>query len=314
MPAFANRTSSRPFSRWIWPKRRSRSAWFETPPPTPVTLFPISLTADASSGSRRPVMNTYARLRRQTAPPPLAQSRYWHPLRARSCRRAFPCRRASGVTALRSVSDDGVGAAPDEPADRRSLPQVGDDRLPASRVSLRLQTVATRHPIPYRCINILSMHLHAYRLPRPQPGGRMVQMVPQATGVMDGREPGLLSACVCSTRRRGSRAVTQVYDDSLRPSGLRVTQFSILATIARSGEANLRQLEAALAIDQTTLTRRLNLLERDRVIERVPHPDGRVKAMRLTRKGRRVLDVARPLWAHAQDKVLGELGTSAWND
>jgi len=45
-----------------------------------------------------------------------------------------------------------------------------------------------------------------------------------------------------------SRAVTQLYDDILRPSGLRVTQFSILATIARSGEANLRQLEAALAI------------------------------------------------------------------
>jgi DNA-binding MarR family transcriptional regulator len=29
-----------------------------------------------------------------------------------------------------------------------------------------------------------------------------------------------------------------------------------------------------LAIDQTTLTRSLNLLERDRLIERVPHPEG----------------------------------------
>ncbi len=135
-----------------------------------------------------------------------------------------------------------------------------------------------------------------------------------ATGARDGRESGRLSPCVCSTLRMVSRAVTQLYDDILRPSGLRVTQFSILATIERSGEANLRQLEAALAIDQTTLTRSLNLRERDGMIERVPHPDGRVKAMRLTRKGRRVLDVARPLWAHAQDKVLGELGTSAWND
>jgi DNA-binding MarR family transcriptional regulator len=82
-----------------------------------------------------------------------------------------------------------------------------------------------------------------------------------------------------------SRAVTQLYDDILRPSGLRVTQFSLLATIARRGEANLKQLEHALAIDQTTLTRSVNLLERDRVIERVPNPDGRVKAMRLTGKG-----------------------------
>jgi DNA-binding MarR family transcriptional regulator len=111
-----------------------------------------------------------------------------------------------------------------------------------------------------------------------------------------------------------TRAVTQLYDDRLRPSGLRVTQFSILATIARMGEANLRQLEDALAIDQTTLTRSLALLERDGVTERVAHPDGRIKAMRLTARGRRALEVARPLWARAQDKVLRELGTKAWAD
>src|SRR5213083_2407623 len=123
-----------------------------------------------------------------------------------------------------------------------------------------------------------------------------------------------LSPCVCSTLRMVSRAVTQLYDDVLRPSGLRITQFSILATIARMGASNLRQLEDTLAIDQTTLTRSLNLLERDRVIERVPHPDGRIKAMRLTSKGRRALEVARPLWARAQDKVLRELGTRVWDD
>jgi hypothetical protein len=40
-----------------------------------------------------------------------------------------------------------------------------------------------------------------------------------------------------------SRAVTQLYDNLLRPIGLRVTQVSIVATIAHPGEANLRQLE-----------------------------------------------------------------------
>jgi DNA-binding MarR family transcriptional regulator len=111
-----------------------------------------------------------------------------------------------------------------------------------------------------------------------------------------------------------TRAVTQLYDDRLRPSGLRVTQFSMLAAIARLGEATLRQLTDTLAIDQTTLTRSLNLLERNRVIERVPHPDGRMKAMRLTPKGRRALGAARPLWARAQDQVLREWGAKAWAD
>ena len=126
------------------------------------------------------------------------------------------------------------------------------------------------------------------------------------------QDPRRLSRCVCNTLRMVTRAVTQLYDDALRPSGLRATQFSILATIAGKDEANLKQLEDALAIDQTTLTRSLNLLERDRLIERAPHPDGRIKAMRLTPKGRRTLDVARPLWARAQDKVLRELGAKAW--
>src|SRR5262245_43028919 len=121
--------------------------------------------------------------------------------------------------------------------------------------------------------------------------------------------------CVCSTLRMVTRAVTQLYDDALRSSGLRVTQFNVLAAIARGGEAmNLRQLEDALAVDQTTLTRSISLLERDGVIERASDPDRRIRAMRLTAKGRRVLAAARPLWAQAQDKVLRDFGARAWAD
>src|SRR5262245_39051335 len=136
----------------------------------------------------------------------------------------------------------------------------------------------------------------------------------RGTRPMTGPDRARLSPCVCSTLRMVSRAVTQLYDDMLRPSGLRVTQFSILGTIARLGEANLRQLEHTLAIDQTTLTRSLKLLERDRAIDRVSHPDGRVKAMTLTSKGRNALKAARPLWARAQARVLRALGTTAWAD
>jgi len=129
-----------------------------------------------------------------------------------------------------------------------------------------------------------------------------------------GQNRGRLSPCVCNTLRMVSRVVTQLYDDCLRPSGLRVTQFSILAAVARLGEASLKQLEDELAIDQTTLTRSLTLLERDGVLERASHPDGRIKPMRLTSKGRRALEAARPLWAQAQGRVLRELGPKAWAD
>ena len=123
-----------------------------------------------------------------------------------------------------------------------------------------------------------------------------------------------LSPCVCNTLRMATRVVTQLYDDVLRPSGLRVTQFSTLAAIARLEEASLRQLEDALAIDQTTLTRSVALLERDGLTARVANPDRRIKAMRLTARGRAAFEAARPLWRRAQDQMLRELGPKGWAD
>ena len=89
-----------------------------------------------------------------------------------------------------------------------------------------------------------------------------------------------------------TRAVTQLYDDALRPSGLRVTQFSVLAALARMGEASVGELAEALAIDQSTLTRGVALLERRELTERAPHPDARVKSLRLTAQGRAALELS----------------------
>src|SRR5207245_7476434 len=125
------------------------------------------------------------------------------------------------------------------------------------------------------------MYLHTMCLPGTAMTIRMTSMARRGIRLTSGQDPGRLSPCVCNTLRMVTRAVTQLYDDVLRPSGLRVTQFSILATIARIGEANVKQLEDTLAIDQTTLTRRLNLLERDGVIERASHHDARIRPMKI---------------------------------
>jgi DNA-binding MarR family transcriptional regulator len=119
---------------------------------------------------------------------------------------------------------------------------------------------------------------------------------------------------VCNSLRMATRAVTQLYDDVLRPCGLRVTQFGVLAALARLGEASVSQLAATLAIDQTTLTRGIALLERDGLAERAPHADARVKSLRLTARGQKALQAARPLWARAQEIVLRELGKDGWAD
>ena len=71
----------------------------------------------------------------------------------------------------------------------------------------------------------------------------MAAMKGRQTRPTNGQDHERLSPCVCRTLRMVSRAVTQLYDNVLRPSGLRVAQVSILASFAHLGEANLRQLE-----------------------------------------------------------------------
>src|SRR6266496_3429760 len=68
--------------------------------------------------------------------------------------------------------------------------------------------------------------------------------------------------CMCASIRRASRALTQMYDDSLRPLGLHATQFSILQALELAGEVSQSQLSTLLFIDSTTLTRNLRILRK----------------------------------------------------
>ena len=120
------------------------------------------------------------------------------------------------------------------------------------------------------------------------------------------------SLCVCAALRKAARAVTQLYDDALRPSGLRSTQFQTLMSISGAGEATVTALTKMLGVDQTTLTRNLAVLERDGLIRDVQKSDGRLKSMRLTPKGTRVLTTALPLWTQVQKQVTKSIGAAAW--
>ena len=66
--------------------------------------------------------------------------------------------------------------------------------------------------------------------------------------------------CMCATFRRSARAVTQHYDEALRPLGLRATQFTILQALSLTGEVSQGELGEILAMDSTTLTRTLEIM------------------------------------------------------
>src|SRR5258705_1674978 len=96
--------------------------------------------------------------------------------------------------------------------------------------------------------------------------------------------PDLL--CMCATFRRASRALTQVYDEALRPLGLRATQFTIVQVLSRTGEVSQGELGQILAMDSTTLTRTLRIMSREGWIAERPGEDRRERWLRLAKAGR----------------------------
>ena len=120
--------------------------------------------------------------------------------------------------------------------------------------------------------------------------------------------------CACASLRRAARAVTQAYSDPLRSTGLHATQFTILQALEKMGEAGQGRLGEILALDATTLSRTLKLLEREHWIAIAPGDDRRERRITLTRKGRAEIARARPLWEGVQARLRAALGNSAWSE
>ena len=117
------------------------------------------------------------------------------------------------------------------------------------------------------------------------------------------------SACTCFRLRSLTRRVTQLYDRALAPSGLTVTQYSVLAHALRQGAApTLSELAQLLYTDRTTLTRNVKPLADACLVKVGDGADARSKAVLVTAKGRGALRAARPLWKEAQARLRAQAG------
>jgi DNA-binding MarR family transcriptional regulator len=97
----------------------------------------------------------------------------------------------------------------------------------------------------------------------------------------------IASQCACFSVRKAARAVTQLYDKTLEPSGLQVTQFTLLVAVSLSEQLTVSQVAERLVMDRTTLTRNVAPLERDGLVKRKRGPDRRERYLRVTPAGRR---------------------------
>lgn len=119
--------------------------------------------------------------------------------------------------------------------------------------------------------------------------------------------------CVCLNLRGTARAVTQMYDETLKPSGLKATQFSVLAAVATEGPASMTAISKVLVMDRTTLTRNLKpLMDRGLVKRGKANGDRRQRRIEITPKGKAALSKALPLWKKANSQIVNGIGFARW--
>ncbi|MEE8584807.1 MAG: MarR family winged helix-turn-helix transcriptional regulator [Acidobacteriota bacterium] len=121
--------------------------------------------------------------------------------------------------------------------------------------------------------------------------------------------------CIAVRVRRLNRVITKLYDDALRPLGIKASQLNILVVIGRSGLIRPAEICNRLALEFSTVSRNADRMRARGWIEFVDDErDGRAHQLRLSGKGKRLLEKAKPAWEKAQQKatdLLGGEGVSA---
>jgi DNA-binding MarR family transcriptional regulator len=110
--------------------------------------------------------------------------------------------------------------------------------------------------------------------------------------------------CVCTAARRRSRELTRLFEKAMRGSGVRGTQFTLLATLVQTGPLPTTRLADFQGLERTTLTRNLARLVRDGFVRIDEGEDRRVRRVAITPAGEEAARRAYPFWKKAQDAAL----------
>jgi DNA-binding MarR family transcriptional regulator len=117
--------------------------------------------------------------------------------------------------------------------------------------------------------------------------------------------------CLSVRLRTLNRAVSSLYDDALRPHGLRAGQLNLLVVVARMGVARPGELCRILRMDKSTLSRDVEVIRRKGWLEVEQATDARVRPLKLSARGQSLLEAVLPAWQQAQEKARALLGGEA---
>jgi DNA-binding MarR family transcriptional regulator len=114
----------------------------------------------------------------------------------------------------------------------------------------------------------------------------------------------LVQSCSGWNSRLAARRITQFLDREMEATGLTAGQLGLMAQIASADDDTLGSLARRTGLDQSTLSRNLRTLEREKLVEiALVEADMRRRAVWLTETGARRLEAAIPSWRKANAKL-----------
>jgi len=118
------------------------------------------------------------------------------------------------------------------------------------------------------------------------------------------------SECLLGHWRKVNRVLTGIYEAEMRDWGLKSSQLNLLVAVAKAGPVRRIDLGKRLHLDPSTLTRNLKvMLKQGWVEERADESDQRSSRLKITPKGRKLLEGIAPAWKRAQARARQMLGS-----
>ena len=132
---------------------------------------------------------------------------------------------------------------------------------------------------------------------------------PRARAVKPDTDLFETTKCLCLASRRAARAITRRFDTSLRPFGIKATQFTLLAALELKGPQPVGALAEFIGAQRTTLTRNLAVAEGQLLVAVGSGSDARARIASITPRGRQTLRRAFLAWRRTQAELTTAMGS-----
>ncbi len=122
------------------------------------------------------------------------------------------------------------------------------------------------------------------------------------------------SECLAVRIRLLNRTVTGIFDDALRPLGVKVSQLNVLMVVAKRGPVSPGEVARVLNMEKSTLSRNVERMRTHGWLKVSEGDTANKQILDLGPPGRKLIEKSLPLWKKAQartEAVLGQRGARA---